>query len=103
MAVLLSPTFPAANGVSRKIRIVAVGQAIQGSRTTTEGLTMYIPAWPSLSPSYLVPSQNGSPLPFPLSAMSSAYFYVARNSTYHLFRRLGRSRRDTALVPDSHH
>src|SRR4051812_630982 len=64
---------------------------------------MYVPAWPSLSPSHFVPSAPASPLPFPLGSHRSMYFYLARNGIYHLFRKLGLREQDVVLVPDYHH
>jgi perosamine synthetase len=64
---------------------------------------MYIPAWPSLSPADFIQSENRGAQPFPLNAVRSTYFYVARNGIYHLFRSLRLKPGDVVLVPDYHH
>jgi perosamine synthetase len=64
---------------------------------------MYIPAWPTLSPSYFLKPGSGESLPFPLGRPGNTYFYVARNGIYHLMRSLGIGEAATVLVPDYHH
>jgi len=64
---------------------------------------MYIPAWPSLNPSYFLRPRETKPLPFPLNSSATTYFYVARNGIYHLFKRLQLGPNDAVLAPDYHH
>ncbi|HZI94542.1 MAG TPA: aminotransferase class I/II-fold pyridoxal phosphate-dependent enzyme [Patescibacteria group bacterium] len=63
----------------------------------------YAPAWQGLAPAELLRPTHASPLPFPLGADRSTYFYRARNAIYHLARSLRVERRDPILVPDYHH
>ena len=62
---------------------------------------MHVSAWPGLSPAYLL-GRPTAPLPFPLSEPNKAFFYVARNGIYHLFRELVRHHDGAVLVPDYH-
>ena len=64
---------------------------------------MYIPAWPTLSPTYFLRTGNPARLPFPLDRSTNSYFYVARNGIYHLTRSLSLESGDVVLVPDYHH
>jgi len=64
---------------------------------------MYVPAWPSLNPSYLFKRPLQQDLPFPLHKADSQYYYVARNGIYQLFRQLALAADDVVLVPDYHH
>src|SRR6185369_9215391 len=64
---------------------------------------MYIPAWPSLNPRYLLRRDKATPPPYPLNSPGASYFYVARNGIYHLFRKLAFNQNDSVLVPDYHH
>jgi perosamine synthetase len=64
---------------------------------------MYIPAWPTLSPTYFLRTGNPARLPFPLDRSTNSYFYVARNGIYHLTRSLSLERGDVVLAPDYHH
>lgn len=63
---------------------------------------MHVPAWPGLSPARFLRASRAS-LPFPLAERGKAFFYVARNGIYHLFRELQQDgNRATVLVPDYH-
>jgi perosamine synthetase len=64
---------------------------------------MYIPAWPSLNPAYLMERHASQAIPFPLGSSTSTYFYVARNGIYHLMRLLASDNKGIVLAPDYHH
>lgn len=64
---------------------------------------MYVPAWPGLTPGFLVQRKTAACLPFPLGTAQTLSVYAARYAIYHLFRALGFGNGDTVLVPDYHH
>jgi dTDP-4-amino-4,6-dideoxygalactose transaminase len=67
-------------------------------------MTVYVSAWPGLSPALLLgPPRREPEPPFPLGASGARYFYVARYGIYQLFRALGFAPADTVLVPAYHH
>jgi perosamine synthetase len=64
--------------------------------------SMYVPAWPGLSPRHLLHSGRAGARPFPLGADNAMFFYRARNAIYHLFRALRLPPGATVLMPDYH-
>lgn len=63
---------------------------------------MYVSTWPGLNPRWLLQSPPPQPPPYPVSAPNRAFFYVARNAIYHLFRSLNLGENGTVLAPDYH-
>lgn len=63
---------------------------------------MYVPAWQGISPSLLLGGSRPSPPPYPLSASSRRYFYLARSGIYHAARTLLQGNGQIVLAPAYH-
>jgi len=63
---------------------------------------MYVPVEHGLDPALVLTRSRSTTSPFPMSAPERMYFHRARNAIYHLFRKLGETRRPVVLVPDYH-
>ncbi len=64
---------------------------------------MYVPTWPSLSPSHLFSPERAGETPYPLNASFRKCFFAARYGIYQLFRALRFQKDEIVLVPDYHH
>lgn len=66
-------------------------------------MNAYVSAWPELRLRDLIGGGELKPRPYPLSAPTTHYSYVARSAIYHLFRSLVRRGEEVVLVPSYHH